>query len=218
MKFRTYFILPAMLIGLFFFSAYTPVEDADKILLGSKAKFESLSDFSAGFIYSITKGSTSNARKLEKTGSIVFKKDKYHITQDDIDVICNGNTQWIYNRTDNEVNISDYDPEEALNIEFVFQVYEANGKSRYDGIETINSQSAHKITLFITDEEIEYNQVTLWINQKTKLVERANLKDRNQTNTLISFKNVKINQGVSDKKFEFDAAKHPGVEIYDDRY
>jgi len=216
---KLFIIAPLMLALLMVSSGFTVMQDAkaDKILRDSKAKFESLKDFSANFVYSITNEASKNKRSIVKEGTLKIKGDKFVLTLDDQEIYCDGTNQWIYNKMDQEVNILPYDPEESLNIESIFQVYEANGKSRYEGEEKIGNVKHHRVYLAISDPSLDYNQATLWISEATKLPSKAVIKDRNQTVTEVKFSNVKINQNFPDSDFVFDTGKYPDVEVYDER-
>lgn len=215
------FILPVSLLILALATAFTspqpPDEKADKILRDSKAKFESLKDFSANFAYTIRNEASQKGRSISQKGTFKIKGDKFVLDLGEQVIFCDGESQWIYNEEFNEVNIQPYDPEDGLNLESIFQVYEANGKSQYVGIESINKSNHHKILLAIADKKLDYNQATLWIGQSSKLPSKALLKDRNQTSTEVLFSNIKINQNISDNDFVFDKSKYPGVEVYDER-
>ena len=43
------------------------------------------------------------------------------------------------------------------------------------------------------------------------------LTDRKKTTPTYELLNIKINQNLTKKDFQFDKSKHPGVEEYDDR-
>ncbi|GEM_PF-728013 len=213
------FIIPALLFVFTFGSAFTSFQDAkaDKILKDSKATFQSLSDFSADFVYSIRNNALADSRSIVKKGKIKLKGNKFFVVLDEQEIYCDGETQWIHHKTDKEVNIFPYDPEESLNIASIFEVYEANGKSRYEGVEKVDASNCDKIFLSIVDKTMDYNRATLWINQKTKLPAKALLLDRNQTATEIKFSNVKVNQKYPDSDFAFDINKYQNVEVYDER-
>lgn len=212
-------LFPLFIAILMVSSGFYTVEDpAEKILQDSKVKFESLKDFSASFQFSIQNINTRRDA-FTKSGQIKYKKGKYFIGLDNEEIYFNGETQWVYLTDDKEVNIMTYDSDDAPSIELIFEIYSAtNVKPRYDGEEKINGNVCHKIYIASTDKSVEYNQVKLWINKSTKLLEKMVLLDRNQTTTTYLFSNIETDTGMSDNDFQLEIAKLPSdIEIYDER-
>lgn len=219
MKKQTFMIPLVLLMAGVMATAFSPAQDnkADKILRDSKAKFEGLQDYAASFEYAIENQAIKNSPTIEKSGKIKIKNDMFTLSLGDQEIYCDGETQWIYLKQDNEVNILPYDREDGLNIESVFQLYESNARSRYEGTEMVNNANCHKIFLAISDASLDYNQGTLWISQRSGLPIKAELKDRNQTLTEIVFSDVKTNQNYPDSDFVFNVSAHPDVAVYDER-
>ncbi|TAE52561.1 MAG: outer membrane lipoprotein carrier protein LolA [Bacteroidetes bacterium] len=200
---------------LAFAGSYGPDDKASQILQQSQTKMESLKDFSSSFTYSIAApGSTKTATQ---SGRIKYKKGMYAIFLQDQEIYCDKVTQWAYIRSANEVNVMNNDPKESLSVENIFRIYRANGKPRYDGEEALHGATCHKVYIAITDPAFEYNQAYLWINKTTQLLEKAVLTDRRQNNTTYEFSEIRINLGLPDTDFRFQAAKHPGVKVFDER-
>lgn len=197
-------------------SGFVPFQSsADRILEESKLALRALDDFSADFVYELTNPGMRDA--VAKTGALKYKQGKYVIRMDDQEIFCDLSTLWIYLRSDNEVNIMDYDPEEGMDVESIFSLYETNAQARYQGEQTIEGADCHHIFLAIKDPSLEYNQAYLWINKRTKLLQKISLVNRTQTTTSYVFKNMKTNTGLKDAEFRFDVAAHGDVEVYDER-
>ncbi len=191
-------------------------DPSEAILDESRKKFESLTDFSASYSYEL-KNEAMKANKVSKNGTFKYKEGMYFLDLGNQAIYCDLESQWIHLKEDEEVTIVEYDPEEAVNIESVYKVYESNAKSSYQGTETLNGNKTHKILLTSLDKDLEYNQVTLWVNASTKLLDKAILLDRNQTQEIITFRDMKTNLGFSTTDFQFNSSKHPDVEVYDER-
>ena len=219
-KFHIFFILTFIVVSgavQFGFSP-EPLQDekAKRILDDSKAVFESLKDFSATFSYSLS-NATMKSAEVKKFGKIKYKKGMYFIQFGDQEIYCDLESQWIYLSESNEVNIIAYDPEESVSIESIFSVYSDGVQTRYDGQETLQGHQCHKIFLASTDRGQDYNQAYLWINARTKILEKATLIDRRQTRTTYEFSKIKTNTGLTSAAFVFNPKGHPGVDIYDER-
>ena len=189
---------------------------AEKILDTSKKTFESLSDFSATYTYELN-NKAMKSDGISKNGRFRYKSGMYFLDLGNQAIYCDLESQWIHLKDDEEVTIVEYDPEEAVNIESVYKMYESNAKSTYQGEEMLNGRKTHKILLTSLDGGLEYNQVTVWINMKSNLVEKAVLVDRNQSEEIIRFDDIKTNLGFSLADFQFDSKKFPAVDIYDER-
>lgn len=188
---------------------------ADRILEESKVALRSLSDFSADFNYELTNPGMRNT--VSKTGSLKYKRGKYVIKMDDQEIFCDLKTLWIYLKADNEVNVMNYDPEEGMDVESIFNLYETSSEARYQGEQQVNGAACHHIYLAIKDPGLEYNQAYLWINKQTKLLQKISLINRSQTTTSYEFRNMKTNTGLGDAEFRFDVGAHSGVDVYDER-
>jgi len=197
---------------------FTYAQDANAILKSAKAKLASLQDISASFKFEVRNIAHRTKAPIVKKGSFKYKKGQYKIALGAEEYYCDGESIWVYMKNDQEVNIYEYDPEEAMNIDALFKLLETNSaKTRYDGTETVNGVEAHKIYMTISDPAFEYNQATVWISKSSKLPVKGVTKDRRQTTTTYELTNIKTNSGYSSGTFKFDVSKHPDVDVYDER-
>ena len=206
----------SLMLGLAIQAIGQDGEKAKKILDASKSKFDALKDFSADFTYGIS-NPTRKSASIEKKGAVRFSKGKYAVIMDDQEIYCDGETLWFFIPEDMSVNIMDYDEEEGFDLESVFSLYQTNAKPRYDGLVKLNGHDCHKIYMSSTDSQLEFNQVELWINKSTQLIEKAVTTDRRQTRTVFLFENTKTNQGFGNSSFAFNTEGKPEIEIIDER-
>lgn len=207
--------LPLLLVGIFLsLTAFAPQEDASRILRESKAKLESLQDLSAQFSYQI---SNPAMRTVRKDGSVKYKDGMFVVALDDMQVYCDGTTQWFFLPEMNEVTVQDYDPEDEFSIEYIFNVYQASASARYDGTDVIHGVSCHKIFLAVNDPSLDYHQAHVWINTSTNLLEKVAMVDRKQTKTTYEFSDIRTNQGLANEVFQFNKEEHGNPEVYDER-
>lgn len=193
-----------------------PDDKAKRILLDSKATFESLKDFSANFSYAI-QNSRMSAKPAPRRGFFKYAQGMYYISMSEQDVFCNKERVWLVIKDQDapEVSIMNYDESESFSIEGIFDIYRHSSKAQYQGQERVGTANAHKIFIAITEPDLGYNQATVWIDVKTNLPIKVKLKDRNQTETSYEFSNFKKNQGFTKKDFEFNVAKFEG-DVYDE--
>lgn len=187
---------------------------ADKLVKRARDKFYSFPDFSANIAFSL-ENKALKEKQPAKSGYVKIKKNKYHVIFPDQELFCDGKTVWVYLKTNNEVNISDFDPNESLNIDKVFALYDKGMKSRLDNAETIGGVSTQKISLFPNNNKTEYTRVEVWINATTDLVHRFKLVNKNGTTYQYDLSAIKTNTLIPDSEFVFEAQKYPKVNIVD---
>ncbi len=74
-------------------------------------KIKSLKTLKAKFTFSL-KSSTGVVRE-KKSGEFFLKGNKYRVLIDNQEIICDNKSLWTYNKRSNEVQIVDYNPDEA---------------------------------------------------------------------------------------------------------
>ncbi|MEM7655396.1 MAG: outer membrane lipoprotein carrier protein LolA [Bacteroidota bacterium] len=206
-----------LLVGMLATAFTPPTGDlSSEILQKSKAELESLQDLTAQFTYQIESPQMKQA--IAKKGALKYKGGMYQIDLPGQKIYCDAQTMWIYLVDDLEVNILEYDPEDALSPESIFQIYETSAKSRYEGEETVHGVKSHKIFLAIQDERLDYNQAYVWINKRSNLLEKMSVINRNQTTTTYEFSQIKTNSGYDRNDFVLQVESLPAdVEVYDER-
>ncbi len=210
---RSFFFtfLTLTLLGLLSSGFVASALDADAILKASKAKIQAAKDFSADF--TIQMNNPAMNRPVTQTGSFMYKDGMYTLKLDGQEVYCDKNKTWVYLEEVNEVEVSDYQPDETETIESIFKLYETNSQPRYDGIENVNGAACDKIFLAVKSKDLDYNQAFLYIDQKTKLPRKVTLIDRRQTRTSYIFSKMKTNQGLTAASFQFNPKSYPGVSV-----
>lgn len=208
-------VLPIIIASFLIVTGFTVQNDrSGTILSESRAKLESLDDFSANFKYAI---SNPNMKAVAKSGTIKYKKGKYVITLDDQEIYCDGKTLWIYLPEVPEVSIMSYTEDESINVESIFKIYESSTRSRYEGEASVHGVACHKVFLAVQSDELDYNQAYVWINKKTKFMEKVVLIDRKQTQTTFEFSTINTNVGFEESDFQFNVKEHSDVPVYDER-
>ena len=210
-------VVSILLSSFIFFSGFTSQADiSGKILQESQSALESLDDLFAQFTYQIENPGLQNA--IAKNGELKYKQGKYNIKLPGQRIFCDTETVWIYLEDDLEVNILPYDPEDGISPESIFDIYKTSGKSKYEGEAKVHGVMCHKVFLAIQDPSLEYNRAYVWINKKTKLLEKLTVINRNQTMTTYEFASIKTNVGFKDGDFQLDVQGLPSdVEVYDER-
>ncbi|WNJ20777.1 outer membrane lipoprotein carrier protein LolA [Pontibacter sp. G13] len=224
---RVILVLPALLLMMWVSPISLHAQNGRDILLKSKAKFESLDDFSANFKYKLSNPAL-NTQPVEQSGTVQYMKGgSFVLKLDDMQIFCDKQTIWQYNTSTQprEVTIMEYDEEEVLDITEVFKVYEDASEAQVQGSEKIHGQDCFKIYVAVKDPQADYNQAVVWVNKKTMMPEKASLVERTQSMTTFEFSNYELNQDLTVSDFRMDiesekaelAQQSIELNVYDER-
>ena len=181
-------------------------DKANKIIEDSKKKFDGLKSITAKFSYTLSNPNLEE--EIVKKGDVMLQKgNKYRIFLGDEEFRCDGKTVWVIMHADEEITITDFDPEESMSVEGIYKVYNEKTRSKYEGEEG----GAHRVTLFMQDEESDAWKVEMWINKSSKLVDKAKMYGRNGTTYTYVLASVKENVEIPASKLTCN----PGTEFPD---
>ena len=180
---------------LLLFNVNTNIDgDGEKLLKNLQDKFDKVKDLSAEF-----KQSTNGKAVLN--GRFFFKKeDKLRIKFKNSILISDGETNWSYNQKEHKVIISKNDDSKASPFSLKKIVYEYPKECV-----VISEMDDGAEVLVLTpnkDSSIGYNAIKIWTN-KENLINRIVLKDNADNLIQIDFSKYKVNQKISDNKFNF---------------
>jgi outer membrane lipoprotein carrier protein len=97
----------ALLLGVFTATAQKSDPEAKKILDAVSTKFKTYSTVQAGFTYKVE--NASGKALSTKTGTILMKGTRYKVSFGGNEIFCDGKTVWNYDKSTNEVTISNLD-------------------------------------------------------------------------------------------------------------
>lgn len=184
-------IIPLLLL----FTVNLNFDDAsEKLLKNLQNKYEKVKDLSADF-----KQSTNGKAILN--GKFFFKKeDKLRIEFKSSTLISDGATNWSYNQKENKVIISKNDENNASPFSLRKVLFD------YPKECVVASEMDNGTELLVLtpnkDSSIGYSLIKIWINNEN-LINRIVLKDKADNLIQIDFSKYKVNQKISDSKFNF---------------
>ena len=131
-----------LLLAIFFCLQYSNAQDANakKILekLSNETKKQKNITIEFKFIFE----NNSQAIKESQKGKLIIENEKFILELDDQKIINNGETQWIYLKQENEVQIMDHDPQDdLLSPKKIFTIYENNYKHKLIKSEKLKSST-----------------------------------------------------------------------------
>ena len=156
---------------------------------------------------------TTQGINESQQGILTLEGDNFKLEIDEQTIINNGESQWIYLKDINEVQIMEHDPnEDMMNPNKLFKIYENNYKYTYIGSKYNEGKKLQIIDLFPI-ESSSFIKFNIIIDEELNQLRKITLYDKNggtYTYLITSFiSNTTI------EPFQFNLNEFPGVEVID---
>lgn len=187
---------------------------AGDILDAMSKKYKAIPAFKASFTY--TMESEAKKGKEDYTGDITVKGSKYYLKLGNQEVINNGTTVWTYMKESNEVNVSDYEPDEdEITPTKIFTIYKKGYKYTFLE-ETKEKGVAYEVVDLIPENRnSQVFKVRITVNKKDKSIKSMRIFEKNGNRSVYTINKFTPNVTVDDKLFAFDKSQYKGVEVID---
>ncbi len=189
---------------------------AKTVLEKMSARYQAIPSFSAKYTHQ-SEGPDGKAIK-KQAGSIVMQGQKYKLTVPGYEIVCDGKTLWSYVKETNEVNVTDYAPDEdEITPGNIFTVWKNGYKYILLGeFKDKTGKVVQTIDLEPDDITREVVKVRMIVNKADNTLKKWIIYERGTGNRQVfvvtEFKpEVKIKAG----QFAFSKASHPGVKVVD---
>lgn len=195
--------------------AQTKDPKAEAVLNAMSERYKTLKSFNADFTYTIE--STQEKIKDVQEGSIIVKGEKFKLKIGDQEIYNNMNTVWTYLKGENEVTITDYDPDGGdITPAEVYNMYKRGFKYTVatDASEA-DTRLYDVIDLVPEDKNLNYFKVRLLIDKKTKELKSWKIFEKNGRRFLYEIAKFTPNVLAKDTDFTFDKSKYPKVTVID---
>jgi len=209
-------IIITLIACISFFTFATAQKDtkAKELLDKSSAALAQAGDMYAYFTLTIKDGINKTSQSFD--GTIQMKGNKFKIDTPDRNIYFDGKTQWVYDKSYEEVSISEPTGEEiqALNPKLIFSVYKNNSNLKYVGTKTdIKMRKVQEVSIFPKKGEI--TQINVQINNADYFPVMFHIFYKNKIENIIYINKYQTNQNFSDDLFVFDKKQFPNAEIID---
>lgn len=181
---------------------------AKEVLDAVKNRYQKESAFKANFTSTASSPTAGTNETLE--GEIIIKKEKFYLKLSAQHVITNGKTQWTYMKSANEVNISDYTPDDdEITPNKIYSLYET--KYEYSYVEEKNEQGIPYHIIELKPKDFKNSKITkirLKIVKSTNSIKSWEIFERNSNRYLYlitRFATVK----VGDDYFKYKRSNYP---------
>jgi len=196
--------------------------NAKKALDKAKNRYQALKAFEISFTANMQ--NLSNGATESFSGTIAVQGNKYRLNVKGQEIINNGKTVWTYLKDDNEVNISDYEPEEdEITPDKIFTLYQKGFKYAIENPNVnIKGKQYDNVVLTPEDKNLSYFKINLYIKKnagkESGAIKKWEIHERNGTiYTYTVTKLIKNPRKVltNSKYFSFEKSKYPGVDVVD---
>lgn len=177
-------------------------------------KYKATPAYQSKFIYSLINDVENIQEDFE--GVITVKGDKFKLSLDEQEIFNNGVTVWTYLPEMNEVNIDNYNPEEnEITPSKIYTAYKNGYKYIYLEDTKENGVPVSVIDLIPDNKDAQFFKIKLLISNKDNSLVGWTIFDKSGNKYRYSIKSFTPDVNITDKDFEFDTKKYPGVEVID---
>lgn len=147
------------------------------------------------------------------TGTIRLKGDKFLLESEDMTTWFNGDTQWSYLASADEVNISEPTAEElqTINPYALLSIY----KQGYQLALEKTENNLYGVRLTATDRKRELQSVVVYVTKESYRPVRISTTQRGGETAVISIDSYRSGENHPDALFVFDKKKYPTAEVID---
>ncbi|MFD2784379.1 LolA family protein [Hymenobacter rubripertinctus] len=211
---KKYFALLALSVS--FISGASAQQDpkAGKILDQMSAKYQAMKAFKATFTQTLENDAAKVKENL--TGDITISGQKFRLKMSGQEVINNGQTMWTYMKSENEVNISDYEPDEQeISPSQIYTLYKKGYKYNYVQEAKEGGELVDIIELSPEDRNNPVYKVRLKVGRIDKTVKSWQMYKKNGNRYTYRISKFQPNFPVDATTFNFDKNKYKGVKVID---
>jgi len=185
------------LSALFIFASAYAQNNADNLLNKLQNKFKTIKDVSADFAQS-TNG------KVTLEGTFLYEKDnRLRIELKNILIVTDGETSWNYNKRENKVIISSYNPDDPsyFSLKQIIDVYPSKCN-----LSSAKENGNDVLILTPNKASLNFKMAKIYINSED-LLSKIILTDLNDKLVQVSFSNYKLNGKPGKSAFTFTPPK-----------
>lgn len=207
-------ILLLFVLGLGLQPAFAQGGDAKAkaILTKLSNKMKTVKSLKANFNFVVM----NNGRGTSRNGTFLMKGDKYKVSMDKQEIICDGRTVWTYLKDANEVQVSDYDAnEQTITPSKLFtDFYDKEYNYTYTGTAKVAGKGVDVITMTPVAKNKQFSKVELYVAKDNTLA-GGKIFEKNGAQYLYEITSFTPNATVADNTFGWDKKKHAKVEVVD---
>jgi outer membrane lipoprotein carrier protein len=189
--------------------------EAKKVLDAVSAKFKTFKSVKAGFTYKVE--NAAGKALSTKTGTILMKGTKYKVKFGDQEIFCDGKTVWNYDKSANEVTISNLDASGSMITpqKLFTNFYDKDFYYLLNGDKKQGAKTLQEIEMTPTDKSKPFHKVYLLVDKNAKTIYSTRVLENAGGRYTYTVSSMNTSSNLADAEFVFDKAKYPGVEVVD---
>ncbi len=178
-----------------------------------QSRYEMIDDATASFTKHVKLGFSN----IDQTysGTIMMKKPtKMRIEAENETIVTDGATVWLFSPVNNQVLIDRYkENQNSISPENFMLNLPKDYYATLLGVEKSKGSTTVTLKLVPKDDRSFVKSVKIMIDESSWNVRSIDIMDVNDTETIYTFKDLRLNTSISDKEFEY--VPPPGVEVVD---
>lgn len=189
--------------------------EAKKVLDAVSSKFKTFTSVQAGFAYKVENASGKSLSS--KTGTILMKGTKYKVSFGGQEIFCDGKTVWSYDKSANEVTISNLDASGSMITpqKLFTNFYDKDFLYVMSGEKKVGAKTLQEIEMTPTDKSKAFHKVYVQVDKNAKTIYSTKVLENGGNRYTYTISTMKTNTPVADNSFIFNKGKYPGVEEVD---
>lgn len=185
---------------------------ARNILDNMSEKYQTIHSFTADISYTLENEDFSDSFEAE----IGMKGDAFRLTAENQEIIINNNTSWTYLTDENEVNISDYDPDsEEVSPSNIYNLYKSGYKYMVFGEETLKGKACNVVDLSPEEKDSDYFRIRLYIGKTDSILRKFVMYEKSGNRYIYDITNFNSNVNLPDSFFIFDVSQYKDIIVTD---
>lgn len=188
---------------------------AEGILDAMSNKYKSLKTFNANFTYGVE--GANNKLSNVYTGTVTVKGNKFKLKTAGQEVFNNGKEIYTFVKETNEVNISDFNPNDDSDFSptKIYSIYKKGYKYQFKEEKKEGAQSYEIVELSPIAGKSNVSKIQITVNKSDKSIKTWKVWDKSGKKTVFRIDKFVPNAPATDAMFIFDKSKYPGVEVVD---
>ncbi len=205
----------SLMLFSFLFATITIAQDGSKQLLKDVSeKVKSYENVQIEFKYNLNNAKENVSQ--ETRGNVSLSGDKYALEMLGIKRIFDGKKIYTIVPEDEEVTISNFDPNMDTEItpSQMLTFYEEGYTSKMDIVQDVKGRKIQYVELRPIDNQTEIKKILLGIDVQTKHIYKLIQVDNNDTKYTVTVQSFKSNQPIPQSLFQFDSNKYESEGYY----
>ena len=188
-------------------------EDAETIIKKLQKKYDTIKDASINYTQNIQFGVTKNEQTF--SGRLIMKRgNKYRIQMEQQTIITDGKSVWSVNLMNRQVVIDKYhDDPKTFSPDKIMVNVPDNYNASILGKEKLKDRELLAIKLIPKNKKSNIRWMKVWVDEDDLLMKKIQVLEVSDNLSTYTIDELKINQGISDKEFLYEAPS--GIEVID---